>query len=249
MSVKISDMENGDAAQLKRDMAIARRMLASEFPSENLTTQLSARIPGEAAFWIAGPECPEGAMPDDASKVSLDGRVLQQGAEPVVLAGLHAAIYRARPDVGGISFTNSPSHAALASHTAPLATFYQYGGIFYQLCARASLDCELDSPAGEAAVVRALGANRALFIAGWGAINVSENLRYAFSEANCLMLSSTREIKALRIGGAPMSHDIARSYQSNYLKPHVQFRMQMWLAAERRMTAGAPAVFGAARAR
>ncbi|MBM3345970.1 MAG: class II aldolase/adducin family protein [Betaproteobacteria bacterium] len=238
-------MTRGDEEDVKRDMAIARRMLASEFPWENLTTQFGARVPGEAAFWIVGPECPEGALPEDASKVGFDGRVLLQGAEPVARAGLHAAIFRARPDVGGICITSSPSHAALASHTAPLATYYQYGGIFYQRCARVSLDCELDSPAGEAAAVKALGTKRALFIAGWGAINVSETLRYAFAEANCLMLSSTREIKALRIGGAPMSHDIACSYQSNYLKPDVQFRMQMWLAAERRMTAGAPEVFGA----
>jgi len=230
---------------LKRDMAIGRRMLASEFPWENLTTQFSARVTGENAFLVAGPECPEGALPGDASKVGLDGKVLAQGAEPVVRAALHAALYEARPDVGGICFTSSPSHTALASHTAPLATYYQYGGIFYQLCDRISLKNELDTPEGIAEVMKALGSNRALFIAGWGALNVSETLRYAFAEANCLMLSSTREIKALRIGGGPMSHDVARSYQSNYLKPNVQFRRQMWLAAERRISAGAPEVFGA----
>ena len=231
---------------LKRDMAIGRRMLASEFPWENLTTQFSARVAGENAFVIAGPECPEGALPGDASKVGMDGRVIQQGGEPVVRAALHAAIYQARPDVGGICFTNSPSHTALASHTAPLATYYQYGGIFYQLCDRVALRHELDTPEGIAEVVKALGSNRAIFIAGWGAINVSENLRYAYAEAECLMLSSTRQIKALRIGGAPMEHDVARSYQTNYLKPEVQFRLQMWLAAERRITAGAPGVFRAA---
>lgn len=236
-------IDTGDNIDVKRDMAIARRMLASEFPWENLTTQFSARIPGEAAFWITGPECPEGALPEDASKVGLDGRVLAQGAEPVERAALHAAVYRARPDVGAIGFTSSPSHTAMASHTAPLTTFYQYGGIFYQRCGRLALDCELDTPQGEAAVVKALGDQRGLFIAGWGALNVSETLRYAFSEANCLMLSSTRAIKALRIGGAPMSHDIARSYQSTYLHPEVQFRLQMWLAAERRMSAAAPEVF------
>lgn len=243
-------IDTGDNIDVKRDMAIARRMLASEFPSENLTTQFSARVvgapAGEPAFWIAGPECPDGALPGDASMVSLEGRVLVQGQEPVVRAGLHAAIYRARPDVGGIAFTHSPSHAAMAAHTAPLTTFYQYGGIFYQRCERAALDCELDTAQGEAAVVQALGGNRGLFIAGWGALNVSDTLRYAFSEANCLMLSSTRAIKSLRIGGAPMSHDVARSYQSTYLNPDVQFRLQMWLAAERRMTAAAPAVFGVA---
>jgi ribulose-5-phosphate 4-epimerase/fuculose-1-phosphate aldolase len=231
---------------VQRDLAIARRALASEFPSENLTTQFSARAEGEPAFWIAGPECPEGALPEDASRVSLDGRILQQGAEPVMLAGLHAAIYRARPDVSGIAFTSSPSHAALASHTAPLATFYQYGGIFHQLCERAALASELDSAQGIADAVKALGTNRALFIAGWGAVNVSENLRYAYAESLCLMLSSTREMKALRIGGAPMSHDVSRSYQKNYLKPEVQFRAQMWLAAERRITAQTPDVLAVA---
>src|SRR5689334_1038253 len=106
-------INTGDNVDVKRDMAVARRMLASEFPWENLTTQFSARVPGENAFWIAGPECPEGALPEDASKVSLDGRVVSQGAEPVVRAGLHAAIYRARPDVNGIGLTSSPSHTAL----------------------------------------------------------------------------------------------------------------------------------------
>ena len=231
---------------LKRDMAIGRRMLASEFPWENLTAQFSARVAGKNAFLIAGPECPEGALPGDASKVGMDGKVLAQGGEPVVRAALHAALYKARPDVGGICFTSSPSHTALASHTAPLATYYQYGGIFYQLCDRVTLKHELDTPEGIAEVVKALGSNRAIFIAGWGAINVSESLRYAYAEAECLMLSSTRQIKALRIGGAPMEHDVARSYQSNYLKPEVQFRLQMWLAAERRITAGAPEVFRAA---
>src|SRR5689334_20936725 len=84
-------IDTGDNIDVKRDMAVARRMLASEFPWENLTTQFSARIPGEQAFWIAGPECPEGALPEDASKVGLDGKVITQGAEPVVRAGLHAA--------------------------------------------------------------------------------------------------------------------------------------------------------------
>lgn len=228
----------------KRDIAIARRMLQAEFPTEGVTAQLSARIGGESAFWLAGPECPEGARPEDAARVGLDGRLLQAGAEPVSFESLHAAIYRARPEMNAMAFVGAASHAAVATHESPLATYYQYGGLFLNLVSRVMLTCPLDSPEAEAQVVSALGQGRAVFIAGWGAINVSESLRHAAAEAQVLMLSSTRQVRALRIGGEPMSDPVARSYQSNYLKPEVQFRTQMWLAAERRVTASAPAVFG-----
>ena len=243
MLQKAVNVENAGKQDVKRDLAIARRMLAGDFPGEGVTAQFSARIAGESAFWLAGPACPEGALPGDASRMALDGKVLQPGDEPVSFAGLHASIYRARPDVGGIAFTSASSHTALAAHGSPLATYYQYGGIFFKLNARLEPSCELDSAQGEAEVVNALGRNRALFIAGWGALNVSENLRYAASEALCLMLSSTRQMKALRIGGQPMRDEISRSYQSTYLNPETQFRTQIWLAAERRVSAGAPEVF------
>ena len=229
---------------LQRDIAIARRMLHGEFPSEGVTAQLSGRDALRAAFWIAGPDCAEGALPSDASRIDGDGQVEICGEQPARLATLHAAIYRARPDVGGIAFTSAASHAALASHISPLATFYQYGSIFLNSVSRIELDCPLGMPQAVQQVVAALGQQRALFVAGWGAINVSETLQFAAVEAQVLMLSSTRQLSAMRIGGEPMSDSVARSYQQVYLNPQVPFRQQMWLAAERRTVASAPEVFG-----
>lgn len=231
-------------SHLQRDIAIARRMLRCEFPSEGLTAQLSGRDPSGSAFWLAGPDCPEDARPSDASLIDTDGHVIAPGAQPTEFATLHAAIYQARPDAGGIAFTSAACHTALASHTSPLATFYQYGSIFLNSVSRIDLAYPLGTPQAVEQIVRALGRQRAIFVAGWGAINVSETLPYAAVEAQVLMLSSTRQVRALRIGGQPMSHSVARSYQQVYLNPQVPFRRQMWLAAERRIGVSAPAVFG-----
>ena len=77
---------------------------------------LSARVPGEDAFAIT----PSGydykrMLPDDVVILDPDLVVLEGQRKPSIESGLHAAVYRDRPDAGAVAHTHQVNASALAA--------------------------------------------------------------------------------------------------------------------------------------
>ncbi|MHB1548781.1 MAG: class II aldolase/adducin family protein [Acidimicrobiales bacterium] len=77
----------------------------------NLSTRLDAE-----RFALTTTGMVRDLRPDQLATVNLDGEVLEGalGPENAEIVAMHSVIYRARPDVGGIIHTHSPSATAFA---------------------------------------------------------------------------------------------------------------------------------------
>jgi len=129
---------------------------------------------------------PDDLQPHDVVELSLEGRQLDAGALPSLEWPLHAAIYRARPDVGAIVHTHSPYAVARSFDPAPL---------YLETEERTYFDVDRvevadPAPAGSVelafAAVEALGRRPAVLLARHGVIGVGQQPRDAL-EMCCLV--------------------------------------------------------------
>ncbi|MFI9064542.1 class II aldolase/adducin family protein [Streptomyces sp. NPDC053429] len=81
---------------------------------------LSARIDGDS--FLLTPGFVRGIRPGDLAVVSLDGQVLEGELRSVSaeIITMHSIVYRARPQVGAVIHTHSPSATAFAVANRPL---------------------------------------------------------------------------------------------------------------------------------
>ena len=119
--------------------------------------------------------------PDEIVHLDLDGRPVSESRHPPSLEWrLHAAVYRARPDVGGIVHTHSPHATARSFDQAPLLLETEertYLGLD-------RIEVAAPAPAGSdelaRGAVQALGARPAALLARHGVIGVGSDPEEAF---------------------------------------------------------------------
>jgi L-ribulose-5-phosphate 4-epimerase len=96
-------------------VAAARHLFTAGVMSHAGHANLSARLDaGRLALTTTG--VVRDLRPDQVAVLNLDGEVLdgQLGPENAEIVGMHAVVYRARGDVGGVIHTHSPSATAFA---------------------------------------------------------------------------------------------------------------------------------------
>jgi len=82
---------------------------------------VSARVPDEPLIAITPTSIPyEVLRPEEICVVRMDDRAAEAGAPPSGELPTHLAVFRARPDVGGIVHTHSPAVSALSVLGRPL---------------------------------------------------------------------------------------------------------------------------------
>ena len=92
-----------------------RHLFDSGVMSHSGHANLSARLNAER-FALTTTGMVRDLRPDQLATVNLDGEVLEGalGPENAEIVAMHSVIYKARPDVGGIIHTHSPSATAFA---------------------------------------------------------------------------------------------------------------------------------------
>jgi L-ribulose-5-phosphate 4-epimerase len=86
---------------------------------------ISVRIPGEAAFAITPSDFDYmKMMPEDVCVLTLDLERLEGERKASVESGMHAAIYRTRPDVNAIVHTHQVYTSALTLVRAPIPALF-----------------------------------------------------------------------------------------------------------------------------
>jgi L-ribulose-5-phosphate 4-epimerase len=86
---------------------------------------LSVRVPGGQAFAITPSNYDYMKMvPEDVCVLDLEQQVLAGERKPSVESGMHAAIYRARPDVNAIAHTHQVYASALALINASIPPLF-----------------------------------------------------------------------------------------------------------------------------
>jgi len=96
---------------------------------------LSIRIPGQDALAITPSNYDYLKMvPDDICILDLSLKPLEGKRKPSVESGFHAAIYRARPDVGAVIHTHQVYPSTLAIINKPLPALYDEQARFLGRC-------------------------------------------------------------------------------------------------------------------
>src|SRR5437762_8765092 len=90
-----------DLAELKRDVALANRII-ERCGLSNVFGHASARIPGTDTFLLPTRRSPGFAGADALIVVDCDGHVRSGDGTPNSELWIHARIYAARPEIGGI---------------------------------------------------------------------------------------------------------------------------------------------------
>lgn len=184
---------------LREDVALANRVAHAA----GLVTafgHVSARVPGTATFLIPPRRSPRFASADGLLTVDLDGRVLDGDGQPNSELWIHARVYAARPDVGGVAHVHAPACVVLGQIGQTVRPLHNSGAVAGGVAVyeRAGLIRSRDLGDAVAAV---LGPGRAMLLRGHGANVADADVRRAIVVA-CLLEEAARlQVDALAAAG------------------------------------------------
>src|SRR6185369_16745865 len=125
----VSEPMTGARSELHADVALANRIL-ERMGLSHAFGHASARIPGTDTFLLPTRRSPGLAAADNLLVIDTEGRVVAGDGEPNSEFWIHARLYAARPDVGGIVHAHPPSCVCLTQIGEPHRVVHNQGGIF-----------------------------------------------------------------------------------------------------------------------
>lgn len=114
---------------LRRDVALAN-LVVERFGLSNAFGHASARIPGTESFLMPTRRSPGFAAAATLLVVDTEGRILSGKGKPNSELWIHARIYAARPDVGGVVHAHPPACVCLTQIGQPHRVVHNQGGAF-----------------------------------------------------------------------------------------------------------------------
>ena len=114
---------------LRRDVALAN-LVVERFGLSNAFGHASARIPGTDTFLMPTRRSPGFAAAATLLVVDTEGRILSGKGKPNSELWIHARIYAARPDVGGVVHAHPPACVCLTQIGQPHRVVHNQGGAF-----------------------------------------------------------------------------------------------------------------------
>src|SRR5205085_11789107 len=118
-----------DFGAVRQDVATANRIL-ERFGLSHAFGHASARIPGTNTFHLPTRRSPGLAEAGELLVIDTEGRLVSGDGEPNSEFWIHARIYAARSDVGGIAHAHSPACVCLTQIGEPHRVVHNQGAIF-----------------------------------------------------------------------------------------------------------------------
>ena len=144
--------------------------------------------------------------PEDVVILDLAGRIIEGSRKPSSEAGMHAAFYRARPELRAVVHTHSTFCTVLACLHRPIEALHYViadTGADTVPCAPYAL---FGTPELAEAAVAACGAGNAVLLANHGMVACGQSLAAAFSLAENVEALAELQWRCLCAGGAePLS--------------------------------------------
>src|SRR6266511_5919472 len=119
----------GAEPTLKRDVALAN-LIIERFGLSNAFGHASARIPGTDTFFMPTRRSPGLASASTLLVLDTEGKILSGRGTPNSELWIHARIYAARPDVGGVVHAHPPASVCLTQIGQPHRVVHNQGGAF-----------------------------------------------------------------------------------------------------------------------
>jgi len=166
----------------------------------NAFGHVSAR---QAGSFLITPPVPLGTLTADAALLSvpLDSTVLSSGVPPE--AWLHAAVYRARPDVGAIARAQPAAAAAVAASGRSLRALHGQGVLAgREVPVHPDARLARTQQAGDA-IALSLGAATSMLLRGNGAVTTGNDPGVAAARMWALEASAALNLPLLAFGDVP----------------------------------------------
>ena len=191
-------------AALKRRLVEACRILAMAGQGDDVWGHATARVPGTDTFWMkpAGLGLEE-IRAEDLQLIDLAGKVLRGPHPRHSEVFIHAEVFRARADVGGVVHTHPVPATVFSSLGVPLRPIMHEGTNFVPPdVPRFDETTDLIvTPELGRAVARTLGARPALFLVNHGIVTAGATIEEA--AVNALLLDKIARAQLMVPGGTP----------------------------------------------
>lgn len=220
-------------------IAAARRILAREGCESRVAGHVSARAEEGDGFWVSPFGYFDETTPDMVIKLDFDLHRLVGDWTPSPAVEFHAAIYRARPDVGSIVHTHSHHLSKFVTRAVPIGMYNVASVLFHDEQVLFDREDMRGNTMGDG-LVRILGDKRVALMKNHGAVVASESLEQATIEAMMLERCAEYHLAAEQIGGTEFPLDEVVRGKGRYRE---LFLPNMWEANFRRLRRSDPDLF------
>ena len=189
-----------DLADLKRDVALANRII-ERCGLANAFGHASARIPGTDTFLLPTRRSPGFADANALIVVDCDGNVRSGDGAPNSELWIHARIYAARPEIGGIVHAHPHACICISQIGAPFRIVHNQGGAFASgVAAFDEIGLIRTRELGDR-LARTLGGSTAVIMRGHGITTAAPDVRTATVAACFLEESAHLQLQMLGAAG------------------------------------------------
>ncbi len=185
---------------LRREVALANRII-ERFGLSNAFGHASARIPGSDRFYFPTRRSPGFADENRLLVIDTDGRVVAGEGTPNSELWIHARIYAARPDVGGVVHAHPPGCVCLTQIGQPHRILHNTAGPFADGVPEYERVGLIRTRELGDLLARRLGAGMAVMMRGHGITTASGGVRGATVAACFLEESASLQVRMLAAAG------------------------------------------------
>jgi ribulose-5-phosphate 4-epimerase/fuculose-1-phosphate aldolase len=185
---------------LREEVALANR-IAHATGMVTAFGHVSARIAGTDTFLIPPRTSPMLATAGGLLTVDVEGRVVDGAGEPNSELWIHARIYAARPDVGGVAHVHAPACVVLGQVGQTVRPLHNSGAVLGEVPVFERVGLVRSRVLGDS-VAAVLGNRRAMLLRGHGANVADTDVRRAIVVACFLEEAARLQVEALAASGA-----------------------------------------------
>lgn len=198
--------------ELRGDVATANRIL-ERMGLSRAFGHASARIPGTNTFLLPTRRSPGLAEPDHLLVLDTEGRIVTGDGEPNSEFWIHARVYAARPDVGGVVHAHPDACVCLTQVGQPHRVVHNQGGIFMDGVPEYSAIGLIRTRELGDALARVLGRGNSAMMRAHGITTAFADVRRATVAACYLEESAAMQLRMLAAAGGDASRIRALSQE------------------------------------
>jgi len=186
--------------ELRGDVALANRII-ERCGLSNVFGHASARIPETETFLLPTRASPGLAKAERLLVVDFDGNVRSGGGAPNSELWIHARIYAAHPDIGGIVHAHPHGCISLSQIGHPFSIVHNQGGAFASgIAAFDEIGLIRTREAGDR-LASSLGGAKAIVMRGHGITTAADDVRAATVAACFLEEGAKLQLRMLAAAG------------------------------------------------